>query len=109
MPLQKKKNQLNNYVFTPKAKRFTWHGGAILLYMYKNKKDLQGLNIVDNDDKEEYCAKKYIIYIDQILQGSNKQDGISVLALLEACVSSLHIQLQFISRLIIQSDNAITY
>ena len=92
------------------AKRgIAWHGGAIIYYMYENKKDADGCNIVDKDGKEVYYTKKYIIYIDQILQGSNKQDGMTVIALLEACVTSLHIQLPFISRLIIQSDNATTY
>ena len=33
----------------------------------------------------------------------------TIIALLEACVSSLHIQLPFISQLSIQSDNATTY
>ena len=92
------------------AKRgIAWHGGAIIYYMYENEKDANGCNMLDNNGNEKYCAKKYIVYVDQILQGSNKQDGMTVIALLEACVSSLYIQLPFISQLSIQSDNATTY
>ena len=51
----------------------------------------------------------YLVYIDQILMNSNRQNGMSVIVLLETCLTSIHGQLLFISQVSIQSDNTATY
>ena len=75
----------------------SWHGCALVYYLYELKEDHDG-NIVVNTNGNEVCyAKKYLVYIDQILMNSNKQGGISVAGLLEACLTAIHCQLPFIS------------
>ena len=86
-----------------------WHGCALIYYLYEAKKTDDGSTMIDTNGNEIYYGKKYLVYIDQILTNSNKQDGMSVIALLESCLTSLHSQLPFISQLTIQSDNATTY
>ena len=86
-----------------------WHGCALIYYLYETKKNDDGSTMKDTNGNEIYYAKKYLVYVDQILTNSNKQDGMSVLGLLESCLTSLHSQLPFISQLTIQSDNATTY
>ena len=85
-----------------------WHGCALIYYLYEVKKDDNDNDVVDTDGNHMYYPKKYLVYIDQILMNSNRQDGMSVISLLEACLASIHCQLPFISRLSIQSDNATT-
>ena len=87
----------------------SWHGCALIYYLYENKKDEDGNPTVDNEMNNVYYAKKYLVYIDQILTNSNTQDGMSVVSLLEACLTSIYCKLPFISKLTIQSDNATTY
>ena len=87
----------------------SWHGCALVYYLYEIKKDDNDRVVLDSDGNDVYYEKKYLVYIDQILMNSNKQDGMSVVGLLEACLTSIHNQLPFISQLTIQSDNATTY
>ncbi len=86
-----------------------WHGCALIYYLYETKKNDDESTMKDTNGNDLYYAKKYLVYVDQILTNSNKQDGMSVIALLESCLTSLHSQLPFISQLTIQSDNATTY
>ena len=50
--------------------------------------------------------KKHIVYIDQILEDCNKQDGATVLSLLEAALLVINDELPFIRNIIMQSDKA---
>ena len=50
-------------------------------------------------------AKKYIVYIDQISEDGNKQDGFVVILLIESTVTAISEQLSFISDVIIKSNN----
>ena len=75
-----------------------WHGCALVYYLYE---------IVD--DEGNYGAKEYRIYIDQILEGSNRQDGAAVVGLLEAALTAITTELPFVEEIILQSDNAKSY
>ena len=46
------------------------------------------------------------MYCDQILEGSNKQDGFAVASMLEAFLHQLKYELPSIEEVILQSDNA---
>ena len=46
--------------------------------------------ILDNDGKDKYIAKRYIAYIDQVLSESNKQDGNTVIGLLEMAMIAIN-------------------
>ena len=86
-----------------------WHGCALIYYMYQQKQDDNGNLMVDDNGKEVMFAKKHIIYIDQILEDGNKQDGLVVISLIESAVTAIHEHLPFINSIIIQSDNANQY
>ena len=87
-----------------------WHGCALIYYLYQQKQDDNNNMVYDNENNEPVmAAKKYIVYVDQILEESNRQDGLVVISLIEAAVVAIHDQLPFISSLIIQSDNANQY
>ena len=75
----------------------SWHGYALIYYLYELKKDHDRNIVVDSNDNEVYYAKKYFVYLDQILMNSNKQDGMSEVGLLEACLTAIHCQVPFIS------------
>ena len=63
----------------------------------------------DTNGSEIYEPRKNIVYIDQILESSNKQDGMMVISLLEAALVAINDQLPFIDEIILQSDNAMSY
>ena len=66
--------------------------------------------VIDKETNEPVMiAKKYIVYIDQILEESNRQDGLVDISLIECVVVTIHEQLTFITSLIIQSDNTNLY
>ena len=71
-----------------------WHGIAIVYYEW------------DSDLKQ---AIKKVMYIDQIVERSSKQDCLSVIALLEATIVATITNLQNIKEAIICSDNAGCY
>ena len=71
-----------------------WHGAAILYYEW---------------DKEENKPIKKVMYIDQIVDKSNRQDSIAVISLIEAMVVAITINLPTIKEGIICSDNAGCY
>lgn len=71
-----------------------WHGALLIWYER-------------NADTGE--AVKRSKYIDQILKGSNKQDGLAVAALLEAAVWQVKRAFPFFERITLQSDNAKCY
>ena len=75
-----------------------WHGCALVYYLYE---------VIDDDGN--YGPKEYRVYIDQILEGSNRQDGAAVLGLLEAALTSITTELPFVEEIILQSDNAKSY
>ena len=54
-------------------------------------------------------AVRYTVYCDQILEGSNKQDGLAVLSMLEAFLKQLSVELPHIRTVTLQSDNAGCY
>ena len=70
-----------------------WHGFAVLYYQL----DDEG-NPIRN-----------IVYLDQILDDTNKQDGVAVVALLEVAITAFISELPFIKEAIITSDNATCY
>jgi hypothetical protein len=69
-----------------------WHGCLVRYYAYENGK-----------------AVRKNVYIDQILEGSNKQDGPAVASMVEAALCQIKKELPFIEEVIIQSDNAGCY
>ena len=86
-----------------------WHGCALIYYLYEQKKDDKG-ELMYNDNGESIMApKKYIVYIDQVLEDGNRQDGLIVISLIESALVGIHDQLPFINEIIIQSDNANQY
>lgn len=54
-------------------------------------------------------ANGYTIYCDQIVEGTNKQDTLAVLSMLDAFLRQLHLELPFIQTITLQSDNAGCY
>ena len=76
----------------------SWHGCALVYYLYE---------IIDDDGN--YGPKEYRVYIDQILEGSNRQDGAAVVSLLEAVLTAITTELPFVEEIILQSDNAKSY
>lgn len=86
-----------------------WHGCALIYYLYKVKLDEKNNIVCDKNGKEVYEPRKNIVYVDQILENSNKQDGLTVISLIEAVLVAIIDQLSFIDELILQSDNALTY
>jgi len=79
-----------------------WHGAAIIFYLNEPSES-------EEDGNDGYVPKKYIVYIDQIMEESNKQDGMTVASLLEAILVTISDQLPFIKNIILQSDNANQY
>ena len=86
-----------------------WHGCALIYYLYQERQDDNGNSLLDANGDPLMFAKKHIIYIDQILEDGNKQDGLVVISLIESAVAAINDQLPFISSVIIQSDNANQY
>jgi hypothetical protein len=72
----------------------SWHGVRAQYYVW-------------NSEKQE--PAKSVIKLDQILDGTNKQDGLTVLTLIEAALIYLHQEFPFASIKYIQSDNASAY
>ena len=70
-----------------------WHGFAIIFYLL-------------DDEGKPY---RNIVYLDQILTDTNKQDGLMVVALLELAITTIVNELPFINKAIITSDNATCY
>jgi len=52
---------------------------------------------------------KYTVYLNQLLSDSNKQDSLSVFSLLDAAMAQIAEELPFITKLILQTDNAKSY
>ena len=70
-----------------------WHGFAVIYYQL-------------DDDGNPY---KNIVYLDQIMNDTNKQDGTAVVALLEVAITAIISELPFMKEAIITSDNATCY
>ena len=86
-----------------------WHGCALIYYLYKIKLDDNNNIVYNASGKEVYEPRKNIVYIDQIMENSNKQDGMTVISLIEAAIVTIIDQLSFIDEIVLQSDNALTY
>ena len=86
-----------------------WHGCALIYYVYKVVTDENNVVQTDTGGNDIYEAKKHIVYINQILEDCNKQDGATVLSLLEAALLVINDELPFIRNIIIQSNNANMY
>ena len=86
-----------------------WHGCALIYYLYKIKLDDKNNIVYNTSGKEVYKPRKNIVYIDQIMENSNKQDGMTVISLIEAALVTIIDQLSFIDEIVLQSDNALTY
>ena len=50
-----------------------------------------------------------IVYINQIIEDNNRQDGLAALGLLGCAVSNICVRFPFIRKLVLQSENAGTY
>eukprot|EP00049_Salpingoeca_infusionum_P013069 m.244130 g.244130 ORF g.244130 m.244130 type:complete len:880 (-) comp15351_c0_seq3:204-2843(-) len=72
----------------------SWHGYLLHFYDYD----------AINDE-----AVRKTVYCDQVIDGSNKQDGSAVLATLEAFLQAIRARLPFIQSICLQSDNAGCY
>ena len=72
----------------------SWHGAYIMYHEWS---------------EEEKKAVERRKYLDQILEGDNKQDGLGVLSMVEAMLVHIKEELPFITDIILQSDNAGCY
>jgi hypothetical protein len=83
----------------------SWHG--CLLSYFRPK------TVADLDANGEACVKtvaeRVNVYVDQILDGDNKQDTFAVASMVEAVLQHVHGLLPNISSIILQSDNAKCY
>ena len=70
-----------------------WHGFAVILFLL-------------DEDNNPY---RNIVYLDQILSDTNKQDGPTIVSLLEVAICTIIHELSFIKQAIITSDNATSY
>ena len=86
-----------------------WHGCAIIYYLYQHKEDDNRNILIDDEGNQVMYAKKHIVYVDQILEDGNRQDGFVVISLIESVAVAINEQLPFIHDVIIQSDNANQY
>ena len=80
-----------------------WYGCAVIYYLYKIKTDGKDKIVYDEHGAEMYEARKNIVYIDQIMEQSNKQDGVTVISLIEAAIVAINDQISFIDQIILQS------
>lgn len=78
-----------------------WHG--FLLYFYKYEQVLQ------EDGSTKPQAVRYMVYFDQILDASSKQDCFAVASMIELAVMQIKEEVPLIKQLILQSDNAGCY
>ena len=69
----------------------SWNGDCIHFYEY---------------DAVKMNAIRKTIYLDQIMEQDNEQDGMAVAALLELFLSQIQKELPFIKKITLQSDNA---
>ena len=72
----------------------SWHGFLVFTYVY---------------DSTQEKAVRCIHYVDQIVAGSNKQDGGAVLSMIEAALQAVKREFPFVSTISFQSDNAKCY
>lgn len=79
----------------------TWHGCVVHYYQYEE--------IIEDSGDVVAAAVKKTIYTDQIVSGSNRQDGEAVAALLDAFFWQLRQELPHIRQIRAQSDNALAY
>ena len=86
-----------------------WNGCALTYYLYKVKTDDKHNIEYNTNGCEIYEARKNIVYIDQILESSNKQDDMMEILLLEAALVAINDQLPFINEIILYSDNVMSY
>ena len=81
-----------------------WHWCLCLYFKYEERPiDKDGVTSTTGS------AVRYTVYCDQILEGSNKQDGLAVLSMLEAFLKQLSVELPHIRTVTLQSDNAGCY
>jgi hypothetical protein len=71
-----------------------WHGVLVMFYLW-------------DDQKEE--AVRQCMYIDQILEHSNKQDASAVVSMLEAAIMAIRVTLPWLSEAVLSTDNAGCY
>ena len=86
-----------------------WHGCALVFYQYEDILDNDGSKQLDENGKPKKGPVRKIVYIDQIIEDNNRQDGLAVLGLLECAVTHISLRFPFIRKLVLQSDNAGTY
>ena len=86
-----------------------WHGCALIYHRYEEVCDSAGETQLDENGNPLMEVVKKIVYIDQILEDNNKQDGLSVIGLLECALTHIAIRFPFIQNITLQSDNAATY
>jgi hypothetical protein len=72
----------------------SWHGLLIEYYLY---------------DSDTNSAIRHVVKLDQILEGTNRQDGNVVLALLEAALMYIKCEFPTCVEVMLQSDNAGCY
>ena len=83
-----------------------WHGCLCLYFKYEEQcmEDKSG-GVTSIEGK----AVRYTVYCNQILEGSNKQDGLAVISMLEAFLTQLKEELPHIKTVTLQTDNAGCY
>ncbi len=88
------------------AKRgMSWHGCLISYFRMKTTTYVQA----DGTTAAKTVPERVNVYIDQILDGDNKQDAFAVGSMLEAALEQIHKQIPEIKSVIVQSDNAKCY
>lgn len=72
----------------------SWHGCTIIYYVW---------------NEEKQCAERKLVYIDQILDQTNKQDSFATAALIESIIAAIKVNLPFLNEAQICCDNAPNY
>ena len=86
----------------------SWHGCLLTFFRYIEDESMEDGD--DEDDVDEVGdAERVNVYVDQILEGTNKQNAMAVLSMIEAAIEAIHHRFPFIKSISLQSDNAACY
>ena len=81
----------------------------MIYHSYEEVCDSRGKTQLDDSENPLMEVVEKIVYIDQILQDNDKQDGLSFFGLLDCSLTHIAIWFLFIWNITLQSDNAATY
>lgn len=87
----------------------SWHGCLLTFFVYVE----DGQTELPESEGGVEClpgrAERRTVYLDQILSGGNKQDGLAVASMVEAALHHLGGSFPDLSKVTVQSDNAKCY